>query len=235
MQIAGKVGANRIDFFARFNRLYAALNEVNEACLWSNSREDLFRRVCQAFVEHGGLQLAWIGQPSDPPGTLVPAAVHGDEAGYLGKIELSTAETPENGSATMVAFRKGRLVVKNQLLSDPEGAPLRQLHRLHGYAACAAIPIREGDTLGSVLSVYSDEPGIFRERSVALLKRSATNMAYALDNLRREQRRQAAEAKFHVERQLSQAMLESMPGIIFLYNHDGKLLRWNRNLEVVSG
>lgn len=219
---------------ARFNRLYTALSEVNQACLWTTSREALFQQVCQAFVQSGGLKLAWIAQPSKPPGRLVPLTAHGDDAGYLERIDISTEETPEGRRATTMAWRKGRPVVKNHLLSDPESVPWRNIFREHGYAACAAIPIREGDEVGAVLTVYSQEPGFFQDREVDLVKRAANNLAYALDNLRREQRRSAAEAQVHAERQLSQAMLESMPGIIFLYDQQGKMLRWNRNLETVS-
>lgn len=37
------------------------------------------------------------------------------------------------------------------------------------------------------------------------------------------------------ERQFSDAMLESMPGILYFYNSQGQFLRWNKNFEFVSG
>jgi PAS domain S-box-containing protein len=37
------------------------------------------------------------------------------------------------------------------------------------------------------------------------------------------------------ERDFSQAMLNSLPGILYFYDQTGKFLRWNRNMEVVSG
>jgi PAS domain S-box-containing protein len=37
------------------------------------------------------------------------------------------------------------------------------------------------------------------------------------------------------EMQFSDTMIESMPGIVYLYDSEGRFLRWNRNFETVSG
>ncbi|MBI3832516.1 MAG: PAS domain S-box protein [Planctomycetes bacterium] len=43
------------------------------------------------------------------------------------------------------------------------------------------------------------------------------------------------EQKLRNERQFSEAMIESMPGILYFYDGQGRFLRWNRNFETVSG
>ena len=43
------------------------------------------------------------------------------------------------------------------------------------------------------------------------------------------------EKKLTVEKDLSDSIVNSMPGIFFLFNKDGKYLRWNKNFETVSG
>jgi PAS domain S-box-containing protein len=37
------------------------------------------------------------------------------------------------------------------------------------------------------------------------------------------------------ERDFSDAMLNSLPGVFYFYDQTGKFLRWNRNLEIISG
>jgi PAS domain S-box-containing protein len=37
------------------------------------------------------------------------------------------------------------------------------------------------------------------------------------------------------EKEFSEAMLNSLPGVFYFYDHSGKFLRWNRNFEVISG
>ena len=37
------------------------------------------------------------------------------------------------------------------------------------------------------------------------------------------------------ERLFSSTMIESMPGVLYFYDHEGRFLRWNRNFEIVTG
>ena len=50
-----------------------------------------------------------------------------------------------------------------------------------------------------------------------------------------EEARRATGQKLRSEIQFSDSMIESMPGIVYLYDYSGRLRRWNRNLETVSG
>ena len=47
--------------------------------------------------------------------------------------------------------------------------------------------------------------------------------------------RKKAEQEVERERILSDAIINSLPGIFYLYNRQGKFLRWNRNFEIISG
>ncbi|MBX9633897.1 MAG: PAS domain-containing protein, partial [Magnetospirillum sp.] len=46
--------------------------------------------------------------------------------------------------------------------------------------------------------------------------------------------REHAERRLRTERDLSQAVIDSLPGIFYLLGQSGRLLRWNKNLETVS-
>ena len=37
------------------------------------------------------------------------------------------------------------------------------------------------------------------------------------------------------EKDFSESMIESLPGIFYLFDEKGKFIRWNKNLESVSG
>ena len=47
--------------------------------------------------------------------------------------------------------------------------------------------------------------------------------------------RKAAEEKADREKNLSDAIINSLPGVFYLYNKEGKFLRWNKNFEIISG
>lgn len=51
----------------------------------------------------------------------------------------------------------------------------------------------------------------------------------------RESKQRQAEEKVRAEQQFSDTMIDSIPGILYLYNKQGRFLRWNQNFERVSG
>ena len=48
------------------------------------------------------------------------------------------------------------------------------------------------------------------------------------------ERKRTEQAMRH-ERDFSEAMLNSLPGVFYLYDQNGKFLRWNKNFEQVTG
>lgn len=44
-----------------------------------------------------------------------------------------------------------------------------------------------------------------------------------------------AEKALEIERTLNDAIIKSVPGLLYLYNPEGKLVRWNKNHEVITG
>jgi PAS domain S-box-containing protein len=47
--------------------------------------------------------------------------------------------------------------------------------------------------------------------------------------------RKTAERKVYAEKEISDTIINSLPGIFYLYNRQGKFYRWNKNFETVSG
>jgi PAS domain S-box-containing protein len=68
------------------------------------------------------------------------------------------------------------------------------------------------------------------DRSGQLLGYSVSAQGFAADPA-------AVEPERELERQkhFTDSMMESMPGVLYLYDTDGRFLRWNRNFETVSG
>lgn len=219
----------------RLKRLYAALSHINQAIVWTKSRDELFRRICQVLVEHGGFRMAWIGWHNPTTQQIEPMAEHGNLGGYAAGAKVFGDDRPEGHGPTGRAFREGVPVVCNDFMHDPATGPWREEGRYHGIRSSAAFQIRLKDQPVGTLSVYADEPGFFQDREVALLVEAAHDISFALENLAREAERLQAEALAASERRFSDAMIESMPGVLYLYNEQGRFLRWNQNLESVSG
>ncbi len=219
----------------RMTRLYAALSQVNQAIVWSPTREELFKKVCRVLVVHGGFRMAWVGWNDLETHQLVPVAEWGDEAGYLRAVRIFSNDQPEGRGPAGTAFREGRHYVCNDLESSPIMQPWLEQIRRNGYRSSAAIPIRMDGDVGGVLTVYAGEAGFFQDKEVALLEEAAGDLSFALGNFAREVARQQAEQVVRHERDFSEAMLNSLPGVFYLYNRAGRFLRWNTNFERVTG
>lgn len=220
---------------ARLSRLYAALSQVNQAIVITHTRGALFQKVCQVLVEQGGFQLAWIGWDDAVTHQLVPVAAWGDENNYIRNILVYSDDRPEGQGPSGVAFRENRPYVCNDLLADPATVPWRAEIQRRGFRASVALPIRTQHRVRGTLSVYADEPGFFRDKELALLTEAAENIAFGLDNFARNEESALAERKLRLERDFSEAMLNSLPGVLYLFDQSGQFLRWNSNFEEVTG
>lgn len=220
---------------ARLSSLYAALSHINQAIARTASQDALFDRVCKVLIEHTRLRMAWIGWHDPATRRLVPVAEAGDVDGYLKRAMVYGDDRPEGRGPSGLAFREGRPYVCNDMLADPATLPWRPEILLRGYRSSAVFPIRERGTVVGTLSVYADEPGFFQDQEILLLRQAAEDMSAALDNLVRDRERREAEAAAARERQFSDTTIESMPGVLYLYDQRGQFLRWNHNIERVSG
>lgn len=220
---------------ARLTRLYAALSLVNHAIVLAHGREELFHKICRILVEQGGFRMAWIGWHDPTTRTLAPVAASGDEDDYLRTITVSVDERLPGGQGSIgAAFREVRPYLSNDLLEDPAGPPWRSQAERLGFRASAFLPICENGRVSGALTVYAKEKDFFQDKETALLAEAANDVSFALDNLAREEERKRAEARAHSEKLFSDTMIESMPGIMYFYDHSGRFLRWNRNFERVS-
>jgi len=68
-------------------------------------------------------------------------------------------------------------------------------------------------------------PIINKDNSVAGLTAYVTNIT----------RRVEVEKEITLEKQLSDSIINSLPGVFYLYNKEGKFYRWNKNFEQVTG
>lgn len=218
----------------RHQRLYEALSAVNQAIVRIHDRQELFDAICAALVQKAGFKMAWIGWPDASGDTIRPVAVYGDEFDYLSDLVIRTDDSPHGMGPTGRAYKTRTPQVCNDMLQEPSLAAWREKLMHNGFRASAAFAITEGNRVG-VLNAYAGEVNFFREKELALLDEAATDVSFALQNFIRDEERRSLEIFAQNENQFAQAMMESMPGIIYFYRDTGLFLRWNRNFELISG
>jgi PAS domain S-box-containing protein len=220
---------------ARLSRLYAALSQINQAIVHQPDRPELFARVCRIMVEFGGFPMAWIGGVDPETGWVVPIAQFGDDGGFLNRSVVDPDHPPAGPGLTGTAIREGKELICNDFLNDPQTQLWHESAARAGHRSSAVFPIREQDRVCGAITVFSQDRGFFQTGEIALLKEVAADVSFALDKLAEAEAHRQAEAAARNERVFSDMIIESMPGILYFYNEQGRFLRWNRNFEIVSG
>lgn len=219
----------------RVGRLYAALSHVNQAIVRTGDRDRLLQQVCSALVRAGGFRTAWVAWHDPESDRLVPVAREGEDGEYIGEVLIYADDRPEGQGPSGIAFRSGEPYFCRDVLADPNVELWRAAARQSGFRAAASLPIRVGGAVQGVLNVYAAEPDPFGPAEVGLLTEVADDLGFGIESLERDGARQRAEDRAEAERRFSETMTESMPGVLYMYDTRGRFLRWNHNLEEVTG
>ncbi|MAC32965.1 MAG: hypothetical protein CME40_02435 [Haliea sp.] len=219
----------------RFNRLYRAFSAINHEVMVAETRQDIYTSICDVLVEQGGFRMAWVGLLDNAGARLQPVA----SAGQGIKAVINDLKLRAEVSAGSVGWDQviaaGQAMVCNDFSRSDDTRHWRELAARHHLRSRAALPLREASRVIGVLSVYADENGFFRDRELALLEEVVVDVSSALEKFSLEEKRGHAELLAGRELAFSQAMIDSMPGIVYFYDESGRFLRWNRNFETVSG
>ncbi|MCX7041508.1 MAG: EAL domain-containing protein, partial [Gammaproteobacteria bacterium] len=131
---------------------------------------------------------------------------------------------PDVGSCGAAASL-GRLVVSEDLMTDPNWEPWRELASRAGLRACWSHPMlsADGRVLGT-FAIYRAEPGAPSAKDVELIRRSAGLAAVALER-----------AQHHEDRRLAKVVFEqSLEGIMVTDTND-RIIMVNRSFETLTG
>ena len=220
---------------SRMTRLYSALSHINEAIAWTATREELFQKICDVLVKHGGFYMAWVGWHDPETRRILPAAVAGKEPNYPYTVQVYGDDRLEGRGPAGQAFRTGKPYICNDVRHHPATLPWREQMAQCGFESSSGFPILIKNEVRGVLMVYSEEPRFFQDKEITLLNEAACEISFALDSFAEKEVRLEVERVAANERLFSATMIESMPGILYFFDVQGRFQRWNRNFETVSG
>jgi len=211
----------------RMSRLYATLSQTNQAIIRSTQQEEMFNKVCEVAIQHGGFLLAWIGVP-DTDGVVRVIAAKG-ETRYLDDIRISVnPEYPEGHGPTGLAYQHGVHQVINDFDGDASTHPWHEKARQFGFGASAAFPLIVDNKTFGILNIYARQPGFFQEKEIGLLDEMASNISFGVENYHRSMELSHSEARFL-------AIAEGISDAIVLANMEREIQWVNPGFTQVFG
>ncbi|GEM_PF-520933 len=148
---------------------------------------------------------------------------------YVDQFDTTPEPAKMDKSCSAYIFRTGK-----PLLITPE--VFQQLKEQHEVELVGTpspswigIPLQTpARTLGILVLQHYEKENVYTERDVQFLDSVGSQIALAVE------RKQIDEA---VKREMdfSQRSLNSLPGLFYLFDDQGKFLRWNKNFEITTG
>ena len=216
----------------RLSGFLQALTRTQRAIIHRCPRDELLHEACDACVDAGQARMAsaWLRQSSEEGEFLVSTAWAGPAERLFGRMPArrNLADPALAGTLTGHALAEGLWGISRDLLHDPLAADWRDQATTAGVLAQAVFPLRcAGEVIG-VLLLHVDEPDWFDDSLVDLLHQLTDELAFALDNLQREEARLAAEQRAAIDHRRFKSIFEASPmGIAVRTLGDGRLLDLN--------
>jgi PAS domain S-box-containing protein/putative nucleotidyltransferase with HDIG domain len=199
----------------KLNRALKTLSACNESLVHALNEQELLAAICEVIVHTGGYRFAWVGYAEHDEGkTVRPMAFAGEEAGFLDALRFSWADDEFGRNPIGEAVRTGiRQGIHNIEQTSAALLPREEALR-RGFYSCTALPLRDGDRVMGVLSIYASEADAFDEQEVRLLMELADDLTYGIVALRNQAEREYAmeENRQHAAR-LQKALLETVEAI----------------------
>jgi PAS domain S-box-containing protein len=221
----------------RLAGLYAALSQCNEAIIRCRTEAELFSRICEAAVTHGGMAMACICLTDEPSEGVIPVAAFGKGVAYLDGIQLSVdASSPFGQGPTGTAIRENRQIWIEDFLHDPTTAAWHARAAAYGWAASGALPLtRDGRVVGT-LSLYTLTSDVLDEEGRTLLAEMAVDVSFALESFARRDERAVIEARLlESEQRYRTLFANSSVPMLLIDPADGGIVDANRAASAFYG
>ena len=171
----------------RVNRSLRVFSECHKAFTWERDECELLRKICRIMVILGGYRLAWVGYASDDEDKEVKQVAHwGYEDGYLSSLKVSWDETVYGQGPAGTSIRTGQTTVVQNITSNPQFRPWRQMALAQGFASAIALPLKNDNKVYGVLVILAAEPDAFSLEEVSHLEELADDLANRITNIRSE-------------------------------------------------
>ncbi len=168
----------------RINRFLRTLSRCNEILVHAKDEQTLLQDMCRVVVEVGEFALAWVGYTDNTDALRLQAHFGDDVTNYLKNAKLiDVTATDQSCRPAVRAVQSGDIQIVQNSTADPCQSWRNEVLEF-GYHSAIALPLRNGEEMLGVLSIYSTGTGGFGREEVTLLSELASDMSYGIHALR---------------------------------------------------
>ncbi len=192
------------------SRAVKVLSTWNQALVTPRGEKSLIENMCRAIVEAGSYRGAWVGlAKSDENKTVEPVAWWGVDSQFVAGLGVSWADTAEGRGPAGAAIRRGTAVVMNDLMTNPDTAPWREILERYEYKSIMSLPLKVGGAVIGALTLYTADSESFGEQEAVLLTEVAAALSSGIGAIRAHEARTQLEVSLQASEQRFRAAAEA--------------------------
>jgi diguanylate cyclase (GGDEF)-like protein/PAS domain S-box-containing protein len=177
------------DKIKRLNRVYAMLSGINAVIVRERDWQELLREACRLAAVTGKFRSAWIGLVDEGGARIRTVGSQGIEHEFIERLDVAMGEDAVAGQGMIWrAVRAAQPLVANDLARETQTVPLHESLRERGIQALAALPLIVAGEVAGVLVLGASEADTFDAEEMSLLGELASDVAFGLDHIRKEER-----------------------------------------------
>ena len=213
----------------KLNRVYAVLSNINQTIVRIHDPKQLLKDACRIAIEQGKFQSAWIG--------MVNRETKKVETFSTAGLANNLINVDYNFNPTLNVFLTGKYFISNDISNDKDLSKIWKQQALSfGFRSFGVFPIKiYGDVL-CCFSIYSNEVSFFDKEEINLLVEMATDISFALEYIRNEEKRTRAEEELRrSEEKFSSAFRSASYALTITRLSDGKIIEVNDSFYSITG
>jgi PAS domain S-box-containing protein len=197
---------------AKVERARRAISACNRTLVRAADETELVSEVCRTMVEVAGYRFAWAGFARlDLPQGLAPAGHWGDCPGLVEKVMELWGQGEAAECPCRQAFTEGSLQVVPRLHRQGSYRPWSRLMEARGLGSAVSIPLKQGERVLGILSIYAEEEDSFEAEETEILLEMADDLAFGISALRAKEERDRAALQLSRSEANHRRLVEAMP------------------------
>ncbi|OGU77915.1 MAG: hypothetical protein A2279_02900 [Stygiobacter sp. RIFOXYA12_FULL_38_9] len=213
----------------KLNRVYAVLSNINQAIVRIHDPNQLLKDACMIAIDVGKFQSAWIGIINNDTKKIETFATAGSVNNLI--------DVDYNSNPIVNALNIGNCFISNDIKKDKSLTEIWKRNSLaYGYQSFAAFPLKGDGKIIGCYCIYSNEVNFFDEQEISLLSEMATDISFALEYIRNEEKRKRTEEELRrSEEKFSSAFRSASYALTITRLSDGKIIEANDSFYSITG
>lgn len=178
----------------RATRALQTLSASNRTLLAATDERKLLQDMCNIVVGVGDYRAAYIGfAQNDSAKSIRPVAMAGLDQAYFDEVHPSWSATTPIPTAAGTAILTGRPKIAQDVSTDHDSAPWRDVLGKRGFGAVLAMPLLVDEVAIGVIVIFATEANAFGGRERHVLEELSMDLAFGISTIRDRAKGRAAE------------------------------------------